>query len=265
MLLAAMTAPLFSSPYVVATRPALYALGLIGAAGGALVAEIFRHWRFDAGLAAMVLVTAVALGAGSYVRLEAEPLRSYAALARTVQARAPDATLICYPRYVQALPFYTRRRVILVGAPTELRLRPKARGRRQPLFLPLERQRAEAVEPARAGGPGDRRTRAQKAARAAGRIHRDRIRMAQARDPQSQGATLCKLNPRSAYPPRSRPHRRPRRKGHAFFGFALRAGAGLIIVTLLLWHYDVRPVLHQLARERIAFFSPRWDCTWPGK
>jgi 4-amino-4-deoxy-L-arabinose transferase-like glycosyltransferase len=120
MLVAAMTAPLFSSPYVVAARPALYALGLIGAAGGALVAEIFRHWRFDAGLAAMVLVAAIALGAGSYVRLEAEPLRSYAALAREVQARAPDATLICYPRYVQALPFYTRRRVILVGAPTEL-------------------------------------------------------------------------------------------------------------------------------------------------
>jgi len=46
----------------------------------------------------------------------------------------------------------------------------------------------------------------------------------------------------------------PARKGHAFFGFALRAGAGLVIVTLLLWHYDVRPVLHQLARERIAFF-----------
>ncbi|HEY2525013.1 MAG TPA: glycosyltransferase family 39 protein [Candidatus Binataceae bacterium] len=120
MLVAAMTAPLFSSPYVVAARPALYALGLIGAAGGALVAEIFRHWRLDAGLAAMVLVAATALGAGSYVRLEAEPLRSYAALAREVEARAPDATLICYPRYVQALPFYTRRRVILVGAPTEL-------------------------------------------------------------------------------------------------------------------------------------------------
>ena len=120
ILVAAMTAPLFSSPYVVAARPALYSLGLIGAAGGALVAEIFRHWRLDAGLAAMVLVTATALGAGSYVRLEAEPLRSYAALAREVETRAPDATLICYPRYVQALPFYTRRRVILVGAPTEL-------------------------------------------------------------------------------------------------------------------------------------------------
>src|ERR1700752_57517 len=86
MLVAAMTAPLFSSPYVVAARPALYALGLIGAAGGALVAEIFRHWRLDAGLAAMVLAAALALGAGSYVRLEAEPLRSYAALGRTVQA-----------------------------------------------------------------------------------------------------------------------------------------------------------------------------------
>jgi hypothetical protein len=115
-----MMAPLFSSPYVIAARPALYALGLIGAGGGALIAEIFRLWRLDAGLAAIALVAAIALGAGSYVRLEAEPLRSYAALARTVQARAPDATLICYPRYVQALPFYTHRRVILVGAPTEL-------------------------------------------------------------------------------------------------------------------------------------------------
>lgn len=120
MLVVAMTAPLFRSPYVVATRPALYALGLIGAVGGALVGEMFRHWRLDAGLAAMVLVTALALGAGTYVRLEAEPLRSYAALSRMVEKRAPDATLICYPRYVQALPFYTHRRTILVGAPTEL-------------------------------------------------------------------------------------------------------------------------------------------------
>ena len=120
MLVVAMTAPLFRSPYVVAARPALYALGLVGVVGGALVGEIFRHWRLDAGLAAMVLVTALALGTGTYVRLEAEPLRSYAALSRTVEERAPDATLICYPRYVQALPFYTHRRVILVGAPTEL-------------------------------------------------------------------------------------------------------------------------------------------------
>lgn len=46
----------------------------------------------------------------------------------------------------------------------------------------------------------------------------------------------------------------PARKSRPVLGFALRAGAGLLIVTLLLWHYDVRPVLHQLARERAAFF-----------
>ena len=43
---------------------------------------------------------------------------------------APDAKVICYHRYVQALPFYTRRRVVLVGARTELgfgsRLAPEA-------------------------------------------------------------------------------------------------------------------------------------------
>lgn len=46
----------------------------------------------------------------------------------------------------------------------------------------------------------------------------------------------------------------PARKSHPVLGFAMRAGAGLVIVTLLLWHYDVRPVFHQLARERPAFF-----------
>jgi hypothetical protein len=50
----------------------------------------------------------------------AEPLRSYAEFARTVAWRAPTARLICYPRYIQSLPFYSRRRVILVGPQTEL-------------------------------------------------------------------------------------------------------------------------------------------------
>ena len=54
--------------------------------------------------------------------------------------------------------------------------------------------------------------------------------------------------------PAQPPPSTPARKGHPVLGFAMRAGAGLLIVTLLLWHYDVRPVLHQLARERIAFF-----------
>jgi hypothetical protein len=50
----------------------------------------------------------------------AEPSRSYAALARAIERREPYATLVCYPRYIQALPFYCRRRVVLVGPKTEL-------------------------------------------------------------------------------------------------------------------------------------------------
>jgi uncharacterized membrane protein YbhN (UPF0104 family) len=60
--------------------------------------------------------------------------------------------------------------------------------------------------------------------------------------------------PASGASPAQPPAAAPARKGHPVLGFALRAGAGLLIVTLLLWHYDVRPVLHQLSRERIAFF-----------
>jgi hypothetical protein len=56
----------------------------------------------------------------SYGRSMAEPARSYASFARAIAQRAPDATLVCYPRYIQSLPFYSRRRVILVGAKTEL-------------------------------------------------------------------------------------------------------------------------------------------------
>ncbi|MGH7914516.1 MAG: lysylphosphatidylglycerol synthase transmembrane domain-containing protein [Candidatus Binataceae bacterium] len=54
--------------------------------------------------------------------------------------------------------------------------------------------------------------------------------------------------------PAQSPISAPPRKGHPVLGFALRAIAGLAIVTLLLWHYDMRPVLHQLARERVDFF-----------
>ena len=44
------------------------------------------------------------------------------------------------------------------------------------------------------------------------------------------------------------------KRGRPLLGFAIRAGAGLLIISLLLWRYDVRPVLHQLARERPSFF-----------
>jgi len=50
----------------------------------------------------------------------AEPARSYARLAQTIERIQPTARLVTYPRYVQSLPFYCRRRVIVVGAKTEL-------------------------------------------------------------------------------------------------------------------------------------------------
>ena len=75
---------------------------------------------FFIGLAILVLATFATLLDVSYGRILAEPTRSYAQLARDINLRAPNATLICFPRYIQSLPFYCRRRVILVGAKTEL-------------------------------------------------------------------------------------------------------------------------------------------------
>src|SRR5512146_814631 len=60
--------------------------------------------------------------------------------------------------------------------------------------------------------------------------------------------------PAAGASPAQPPASTPVRKGHPVLGFALRASAGLAIVTLLLWRYNLRPVLHQLARERPAFF-----------
>ncbi len=122
---ALMFAALFAglpTPYVPMVRPVLRAVGLIAIAGGALAGISIARDRVEAAPAIVVVTMAAALIAGSYARLEAEPLRSYAALSRTIAARAPaGATLICYHRYVQGLPYYNQRRVVLAGPPTELR------------------------------------------------------------------------------------------------------------------------------------------------
>jgi 4-amino-4-deoxy-L-arabinose transferase-like glycosyltransferase len=111
----------FRTPYVMAAQPALYMLGAVVIIGGAVSLAAFRLRGSTAGMIVVITTLIGALWAGSYGRIEAEPLRSYAILAEQVAQRAPsDATLVCYRRYVQALPFYTRRRVILVGAKTEL-------------------------------------------------------------------------------------------------------------------------------------------------
>jgi 4-amino-4-deoxy-L-arabinose transferase-like glycosyltransferase len=110
-----------SDGYLALIRPSLTAIGLIMIIGGCATAAIFFAGRSDVGLAAMALTAAAILIAGSYSRLAIESKRSYAQLSRDVARLAPDAGLICYHRYVQALPFYARRRVILVGPPSELR------------------------------------------------------------------------------------------------------------------------------------------------
>lgn len=120
VIIAAILAPTFRSPYPMAVRPALYGIGAVAIAGGAATTFAFLRRKLNVGLTLLVVTVAGALAAGTYARLEAEPLRSYAQLSRDVARRAPDATLICYRRYVQSLPFYTRHRVILIGPETEL-------------------------------------------------------------------------------------------------------------------------------------------------
>ena len=106
--------------YLTLGRPALIAIGTILVAGGALTAALLSRRRLEAGLLSLILTSAAALFAASYARIALEPMRSYAELSRSVAIQAPDAALICYHRYIQALPFYTRRRVILVGSRSEL-------------------------------------------------------------------------------------------------------------------------------------------------
>lgn len=120
VIIAAMQAPNFRTHYVMAAQPAMYAIGAVLLVGGAAIALQFFLRRNGAGLAAIVLTLALVLIVGGWARLETEPLRSYADLSRAIAQKAPDATIVCYHRYVQSLAFYNRRRVILLGARTEL-------------------------------------------------------------------------------------------------------------------------------------------------
>jgi 4-amino-4-deoxy-L-arabinose transferase-like glycosyltransferase len=131
VIVAAIEASQFRTPYVMAARPAIYAIGAILIMGGVATMSMFVMRRTGAGLGAIVVTLALALIAGGWVRLETEPMRSYAALSRAIAEQAPDSDIICYHRYVQSLPFYNRKRVVLLGGRTELdfgsRLDPDAR------------------------------------------------------------------------------------------------------------------------------------------
>jgi hypothetical protein len=120
LIAAALRASYFTSPYPMLVRPVLSIAAVILLTGGLVCFVAFWQRRAAMGLALLVFTTAATLIAGGYGRLIAEPTRSYAGLARTIAEAAPDATLVCYSRYIQSLPFYCRRRVILVGPKTEL-------------------------------------------------------------------------------------------------------------------------------------------------
>lgn len=120
VIVAALEAAKFRTPYVMAARSSMYAIGAILIGGGVATTLMFVARRTTAGLGAIVVTLALTLMAGSWTRLETEPLRSYAGLSRTIAEKAPDATIICYHRYVQSLAFYNRQRVVLVGGRTEL-------------------------------------------------------------------------------------------------------------------------------------------------
>lgn len=117
---AALNAHRFANPYPIIVHPALYLAGATLIAGGLACFMTFSSRRLFIGLALLVATASATLMIVSYGRILAEPTRSYAQLAREINQRAPDAVLVCYPRYIQSLPFYCRRRVILVGAKTEL-------------------------------------------------------------------------------------------------------------------------------------------------
>jgi 4-amino-4-deoxy-L-arabinose transferase-like glycosyltransferase len=120
-IIAAIEAASFRTPYPMLVQPELFAIGGILVFGGAMTMVAFSARLTGAGLSLIVITLAGALCAGTWARLAAEPMRSYATLSREVAERAPNAKIVCYHRYVQGLPFYTRRRVIIVGPLSELR------------------------------------------------------------------------------------------------------------------------------------------------
>jgi len=110
----------FASANPAMVQPELYAAGTIMLAAGAALFLFFSRNRLDAGLTTVAVSTAIILIVAGHGRIRMESLRSYAQLGRDIASLAPDSRLICYPRYIQSLPFYTQRRVILIGPKTEL-------------------------------------------------------------------------------------------------------------------------------------------------
>jgi 4-amino-4-deoxy-L-arabinose transferase-like glycosyltransferase len=106
--------------YLLLGRASLTALAAILLVGGGAALVTSRR-SGEACLVSIAVMTAAVLVAASYARIAIEPMRSYDALSRQVARKQPRAVLISYGKYVQVLPFYAQRRVILFGNPSELR------------------------------------------------------------------------------------------------------------------------------------------------
>ena len=106
--------------YPALIRGPLKAAAVIVGLGGAAATFSFRR-SGNACMTALAIMSAALVITASYARIDLEPMRSYDRLSREVAQKRPDAELISYGRYVQALPFYAKRRVILIGNPSELR------------------------------------------------------------------------------------------------------------------------------------------------
>ncbi len=120
VLVVASRAAQFNSPYPAIVRPVLCVSGVTVIGCAIISGAAFWTHRTEAGFGLLIGGAAATLMIMSYGRIMLEPTRSYAALARNIERLAPQARLICYPRFIESLPFYCRRRVILVGAKTEL-------------------------------------------------------------------------------------------------------------------------------------------------
>jgi 4-amino-4-deoxy-L-arabinose transferase-like glycosyltransferase len=141
---AATMAAHFRVPYVLAAQTPIFATGAIFLIGG-IAASIFSAQRQPARtLAAITATMAGVLVAVTFARSAIEPARSYADLSRTIAAAASGTPIICYHRYVQSLPFYNRRRIILLGARTELDFGARRDPEMKKWFLIDDRQMLEA-------------------------------------------------------------------------------------------------------------------------
>jgi 4-amino-4-deoxy-L-arabinose transferase-like glycosyltransferase len=137
LLIFALTARHGANPYLALLRPSLITLAAVISAGGCAAFAFAWRRHFGVAVAVVALTSAAGLLTGTYCRIAAEPIRPYSALCRAVAAQASRGPIICYHRYVQGLPFYTRRRVLMVGnALSELRFGAEHCPRRARYFLP---------------------------------------------------------------------------------------------------------------------------------